>query len=514
MKKDPIDRLFEEKLKDHSEVPDPNVWKAIESSLDNKKKSRKAIPVWWKFAGAAAILLFAMYLLNPIGDTDVPVNSISDSEETAPELPDNMVPPSDDPVIDLQEESTIVTVPVEKDSETPSGIVRTRDGVLIEKSGGNLNSPSGKLPESALAGSENEDNAASGQQVVNGGQEQDNPLAEDAGIPDNATERQSSGNLADSGKSGESREAGDTRNIADGSITNKSPGVDGKSGQDPEKAEAIAEIESEPEGNQFQKKSIYDEIAEMESPEVAENAPSQWSVGPRVAPVYFNSFGQGSPIHSSFVSNSKSGNVNLSYGIALSYSISPKLSVRSGINKVDYGYDTNDISFSPALAVSSNEKINNIDYSLSSRNLIVRNSSEARAAQVALAAEVAAPNPERDGRMVQQFGYIEVPLELNYALVDRKLGIHLIGGLSSLFLVDNSVTLESSGNTTEMGAANNLNSLNFSTNLGVGIQYELSSKLQLNVEPVFKYQLNTFSDAAGSFNPYSIGVYSGLSLKF
>ena len=64
------------------------------------------------------------------------------------------------------------------------------------------------------------------------------------------------------------------------------------------------------------------------------------------------------------------------------------------------------------------------------------------------------------------------------------------------------------------GEANNINSVNFSTNLGLGLDYKFTPKLKFNVEPVFKYQLNTFSNTSGSFNPYSLGVYSGFTLKF
>ena len=42
----------------------------------------------------------------------------------------------------------------------------------------------------------------------------------------------------------------------------------------------------------------------------------------------------------------------------------------------------------------------------------------------------------------------------------------------------------------------------------------ISFKVQLNIEPVFKYQLNTFSDTAGNFQPFTIGIYSGLNFKF
>ena len=128
--------------------------------------------------------------------------------------------------------------------------------------------------------------------------------------------------------------------------------------------------------------------------------------------------------------------------------------------------------------------------------------------------EVSAQDPSLLGVMAQQFGYLEVPLELNYTLLDRKFGINLIGGMSSLFLVDNSVTLTSGELITEMGEANNVNDVNFSTNIGFGVNYKFSPKIQLNIEPVFKYQLNTFSDTSGNFQPFSVGVYSGLNFRF
>lgn len=111
--------------------------------------------------------------------------------------------------------------------------------------------------------------------------------------------------------------------------------------------------------------------------------------------------------------------------------------------------------------------------------------------------------------MSQHLGYLEVPLELDYALIDRKFGLNLVGGFSSLFLLDNSVTLNSGDLTTEVGEANNINNVNFSTNVGFGVNYKFTPTIQLNVEPVFKYQLNTFSEVSGDFRPFTIGVYSG-----
>ena len=237
-------------------------------------------------------------------------------------------------------------------------------------------------------------------------------------------------------------------------------------------------------------------------------------MGPKVAPVFFSSLAQGSPIHSSFENNSKSGNVNFSYGVAVSYNISKKLQLRSGIHKVDYGYDTNDVSFSSSLNAATNSLIDNIDYSLNSKNLVVKSNLSSRQAVSSNAMDVSATDPTLDGRMIQEFGYLEIPLELTYAVINKKIGVNVIGGISSLFLTNNSVILESDGIATQMGEANNINDLNLSTNIGIGISYRVGNNMQVNLEPMFKYQLNTFSNATGNFQPYSLGVYSGLNFKF
>ena len=263
----------------------------------------------------------------------------------------------------------------------------------------------------------------------------------------------------------EKESAKDIEKTSDALITDN---IDPKEIQSPSEVEineaTLAEESTEQEELEDSgKKSIFDEIKKQEEEKeaLAEVSSPKWSVGPSVAPVYFSSFGEGSPIHSNFVSNSKSGNVNLSYGVGVAYEISDKLSVRSGLHRVDYGYNTDDITFSSSLVASTSTQITNINYTSTSRNLVVESSSNPIPTEEFVANDIIAQSPSRSGRMVQEFGYLEVPMELNYSLVDRKLNIDLIGGISSLFLVNNRVTLESSGTSTEMGQANNLNDVNF-----------------------------------------------------
>ena len=117
------------------------------------------------------------------------------------------------------------------------------------------------------------------------------------------------------------------------------------------------------------------------------------------------------------------------------------------------------------------------------------------------------------GELNQQLGFIEVPVELEYALINKRFGVNLIGGASTLFLEDNSIAVVNNGNRNEIGEATNVNNVSFSTNLGLGVNYKITSSLQFNVEPTFKYQINTFSNSS-NFNPYYLGVYSGFSFKF
>ena len=117
------------------------------------------------------------------------------------------------------------------------------------------------------------------------------------------------------------------------------------------------------------------------------------------------------------------------------------------------------------------------------------------------------------GEINQQFGYIEIPLELEFALIDKKFGLNIIGGGSSLFLDNNSLDLVSANQKTDLGEATNINNTSFSTNIGLGMDYQLTDKFSISVEPIFKYQINTFSNV-NNVQPTNFGIYSGLNFKF
>ena len=238
----------------------------------------------------------------------------------------------------------------------------------------------------------------------------------------------------------------------------------------------------------------------------------RWDVAPVITPLYYNSFGGGSPIDQQFDSNDKSGSLNMGYGVHVAYQVTDKLSVRSGINKIDVGYKTNDIVVQPAIpSVSSPAPLRSVKISNQASNIAVFG-------QQAFNVNSAIPDDfsdRFDSFLEQRFGYIEVPVEAKYQISDKRMGIHVIGGMSTLFLNENTIhARQPNGNNILLGEANNLNSVSFTTNIGLGFNYKMSDKFNFNVEPVLKYQINGFSENSGGFQPYFFGIYSGFSFKF
>ena len=118
------------------------------------------------------------------------------------------------------------------------------------------------------------------------------------------------------------------------------------------------------------------------------------------------------------------------------------------------------------------------------------------------------------GAISQQMGYIEVPTEVSYKVLNKKFGIEVIGGLSTLFLTQNDVSLISAQRDMKIGEASNLNNIHLSSNIGLGFKYSFSKSFEANMEPMFKYQINTYRNNAGDFKPYYMGVYTGISYRF
>ncbi len=498
MGKKNLEQLFKKTFEGFQEVPDEKVWNSIEASLDKKKQKKRIVPFWWRLGGVAAVLAVMLYVINPFENVQQPNEIIVTDTET--DLEQQQTTKEESQTINPSPSATDTESLVEASSKTEESGNQDTQGSMNSNQSLTTNQQqvgkNGIKKQDAVPPSQNTEEVAT--------LTMSDKTDEDNTVPSNNRKK----NLENAISEGE-------KDIANEDSRDKTAQKETlQNVMEQQKEEAVTINEEEDNRGQ----SIFDAIKEQEEEEVVvDNTISgKWSVGPSVAPVYFSASGKGSPIHSDFASNSKSGNLNLSYGLSVAYEIGKKLKIRSGVHRVDYGYDTNDVLFSSSARSSSSDKLANIDYNQKAETLVVqsKNSLPNNIPTDAFLELSSNEIPVLDGKMIQQLGYIEIPVELNYALIDRKFGVDLIGGMSSLFLVDNSVLVESEGLVTEVGEATNVNDVNFSANFGMGLNYDFSPKVQLNVEPVFKYQINTFSKTAGEFQPFSIGIYSGVSFKF
>ncbi|WP_339626307.1 hypothetical protein [uncultured Maribacter sp.] len=488
MQKKKLDELFQDKLSDFKPTPDNKVWRAIDASLEKKRKKR-IIPIWWKLGSIAATLVIGLLAFNPFTENRTSNEILVDTQK---EEKNTEIQPTSrkNTFVDTLTNDT-------KKAHDDTNLVATKTGnskKTIQFSGKKNNTNRSEKNNLLV---KNEANRA-----------KSNIL-----IVENTSEKKLDNemqNKATPMKDGINKSKLETsKTTLENNITNKKSDISSEV--------AINELNDEKkEIAEVDKKSIFEEIDDKEEKK-EDVASKRWSAGPNVAPVYFNGHGKGSPVNSIFTPNSKSGNINFSYGLSVAYAVSKKLTIRSGINKVDYGYDTEDVAFSSSInAISTNGQLASIDYAPTSETLTVSSKKVASEnfSTSNSALDVTAKSATRDGYMSQQFAYLELPIEVNYALIDKKFGVNIIGGVSSLFLIDNAVSLTAGELTTEIGEANNINDLNFSANMGLGFNYKFSPMIRFNLEPIFKYQLNTFSEVDGTFLPYSIGVYSGLSFKF
>ena len=255
-------------------------------------------------------------------------------------------------------------------------------------------------------------------------------------------------------------------------------------------------------------------LNEKESKLKLESKRNRWQLTSNVTPIFLGSVSNGSPIDSTLSNNSKSFNTNVGYGVGVSYSVNKKFSIRSGLNKVNMSYDTNDILFFTGIQAQS---LKNITLTDSNKMMHIQssvaNNTNSPSENDMMPFESAFTN-KNSGSLRQEMGYLEMPVEMTYTLLSKKFGVKIIGGFSTLFLQENTITVVSDTNSMLLGKANNLNDIHFSTNLGLGVKYSFLKSFEFNIEPTLKYQLNTFNSNAGNFRPYFFGVYTGISYNF
>ena len=512
-----IDNIFNEGFKNMETAPSPRVWENIQAQLQKEKKDRKVIPLWLKLGGVAALIALLITIGNSLYDTSkTPAPAISnetiqqsDTQNKEPKSEFEKRPQynpiaSEDKTLQNQTtEGADSSHKVSADTEAASkpsnhGFDKTSDKVSEKTNKSKIASANSKNEPKRNAKSQSNylENTPSKQNQDEGiatskNQAKENTSADKHGIIEN-----------------------DPVTIAKENHQQSHQGIA------QEKIEKNTSVKTETEAllDSENKKSIFDAIAETnvdkgeEVKTKKEKPEHRWKVSPNVAPVYYSSLGNGSSIDPSFADNPQKGDVNMSYGVQVSYALNNRLSVRTGLNNVDLSYSTSGIEVGTGpVAVA----LQSVDYG--GKQIVVTAADKGSFASAAPSngfGDVIPKSTQGEARLIQNINYYEVPVELKYALINTRFGVNVIGGLSTLFLGNNEISVKADNYNTVLGDANNLSSVSFSTNVGLGLDYKLSKKFTFNIEPMFKYQLNPYTDSSVDFKPYYLGVYSGFSFKF
>ncbi len=254
--------------------------------------------------------------------------------------------------------------------------------------------------------------------------------------------------------------------------------------------------------------SLEDLISKLKENNLKDIAVKRWSIKSNISPVYYNSLSVGSPINNDLSQNNKKGKITMSYGLGVGYVLSDKLALRTGVNSVSLELETENVFFiNDSRSTTKDVSVENINLNQANRSLVISNYNSLVNSQMPVTFIY-------NSSLNQRIEYIELPFELNYNILDKKIKISLISGFSTFFLDKNELYSEINGVESYIGKANNLNKISYSVNAGIGFNYNISKEFNFNFEPTFKYQLNTYSNNSGGFRPYILGIYTGFSYKF
>ncbi len=246
---------------------------------------------------------------------------------------------------------------------------------------------------------------------------------------------------------------------------------------------------------------------------------SKWSVGGQLSPTYsyrtLSGEGFETPdemvVDQSYFNDSENGLTTLGGGISLAYNFNDRLSLGSGLflsrigqeNTDVVAYDSPDNDYMYKLATSSGTV--SINPTKFERVMIgqIDNPKDSIPGEYLV-----------NGTFVQNLDYLEVPLVLKYKVLNKRFSVNLSGGLSPGILVNNRSYFSINNEKIQTGFTENIKPMIYNSVLGLGMAYEISKKVSINLSPTFKYSLSPVNTGSGlKYHPYSLSWFTGISYK-
>lgn len=283
--------------------------------------------------------------------------------------------------------------------------------------------------------------------------------------------------------------------------------------------------------------------SEVEKKLIAENVKTlgfltkreaNWKMGMYFSPGYSSNVANHSESYAQNMTYSGSdGNGNVGGGFSVQYKTGNRISVESGIyyaqngqkskNSFDLFAGKYDLALANGVAeeksyFNTSVAVSNGHLAMNSTAGVIEFTGTPQGAEIAADLDARLDNSNvllTDGEFSQVFDFIEIPLYLRYILIDSRVDLELLGGVSAGLVVGNNAFMENSYGRQNIGKTQDISTINFSGTVGIGVNYALGKHVSLAVEPRLNYYLNSINKNPGvNYRPYRIGVFTGVYYEF
>ncbi|MBN2775449.1 MAG: outer membrane beta-barrel protein, partial [Prolixibacteraceae bacterium] len=274
------------------------------------------------------------------------------------------------------------------------------------------------------------------------------------------------------------------------------------------------------------------ELIALKSANTVNKIENKWKVGFSISPGYSSQNSSHSEVYSKNMTYSnKEGTSDINGGFSVEYKAAKRLSIESGIYYSQNGQQSgNSPLFFNDQFFASSEKESAVDYfntpvEISDGKMLMNSTAGIIVFDGTPENAELSANFDRNGgysnalltesEFSQVFDFIEIPVLLKYNIIDKKIAVDLIGGLSANWVVGNNAYIGEGSDREYIGKTSDISALNYSGTFGFGVDYALSKKLSVSVEPRFNYFLNSINkSSAVNYKPYRMGIYTGINYNF
>ncbi len=255
-----------------------------------------------------------------------------------------------------------------------------------------------------------------------------------------------------------------------------------------------------------------------------ESTASRFEIGASVSPTMgFSSASDNTRLAE--LINSEKTRPSYSTGLTFGYKISPRLTIQSGIGLSSVGQTITGVDVFAGLSDFYTVKgaylysVETASGTILAGNTDLYLTDNTNRVSTTIQRSMADPSKynltQVSNNIHQVFRYLELPVIIRYKVIDQKVDFNFSGGMSYGYLIENFAYANDGTNVIPVGRTEGVNMHSISSQLGLGMEYNISTNISFNLEPVFKYYVTPVSNLSGTlYKPYSVGFYSGLFFKF